>query len=346
MKCIVRILIYEFSTIIMDNDKLNCRKIVTLLVPAYNEEDVLPLFYREVVRVVAPLEDKYDFEFLFINDGSTDSTLSLLKELRAKDERVNFLDMSRNFGKEISMLAGFDHAKGDCVITLDSDLQEPPELIPTMLQKWEEGYDDVYGRRRTRKQSFMKKTTSRMYHRILAGMSQNLDITTDAGDFRLLDRKCVDALSGIREGQRYTKGLYEIIGFHKTPVDYDIHERAAGTSKWNMRKLIGLAIDGITSHSIVPLRLASYMGVIISFVAFIYLFVVLVKATIWGDAVAGYPTIVSLILFLGGFILLALGIIGEYLGRIFMETKQRPPYFLNSINGEPVYKQRTATVEI
>lgn len=330
----------------MENTKQSGRRLVTLLVPAYNEEAVLPLFYKEIVKVVAPLEEKYDFEFLFINDGSTDRTLSLLKELRSKDSRVNYLDMSRNFGKEIGMLAGFDHAKGDCVITLDSDLQEPPELIPSMLQKWEEGYDDVYGRRRTRKQSFVKKTTSRMYHRILAGMSHDVDLNTDAGDFRLLDRKCVNALSGIREGQRYTKGLYEIIGFHKTPVDYDIHERAAGTSKWNMRKLIGLAIDGITSHSVIPLRLASYMGLALSFIAFIYLFVVLVKAIIWGDAVAGYPTIVCLILFLGGFILLALGIIGEYLGRIFMETKQRPPYFLNSINGEPVERRRAATVEM
>lgn len=322
------------------------RKLVTLLVPAYNEEEVLPLFYKEVTKVVSALSDKYDFEFLFINDGSTDGTLHILEELRASDIRVNYLDMSRNYGKEIGMLAGFDHARGDCVITLDSDLQEPPEVIPAMLQKWEDGYDDVYGRRRTRKQSFMKKTTSRMYHRILAGMSNDVDLTSDAGDFRLLDRKCVDALSSMRERQRYTKGLYEVIGFHKTPVDYDVHARAAGSSKWSVRRLVGLALDGITSHSVIPLRIASYMGLVCSLIAFTYLLVVLIKAIIWGDDVAGYPTIVCLILFLGGFILLALGIIGEYIGRIFMETKQRPAYFVNSINGAPLYKSRVAEVEI
>lgn len=307
---------------------------VTLLVPAYNEEEVLPMFHREVCKVIDPLSDRYDWELLFINDGSRDRTLEILKELREKDNRVNFIDMSRNYGKEIGMLAGFDHATGDCVITLDADLQEPPETIPAMLEKWEEGYDDVYGRRRERKQSAMKKMTSRLYHRMLAGMSRDVDLTSNAGDFRLLDRRCVDALSSLREGQRYTKGLYELIGFHKAPVDYDIHERAAGKSKWKVSALMRLAVDGITSHSVMPLKLASYMGLFVSFIAFIYLIVVLVKALFWGDPVSGYPTIVCLILLLGGFILLALGIIGEYLGRIFMETKQRPPYFVNSINGD------------
>lgn len=310
------------------------RKLVTLLVPAYNEQEVLPLFYKRVREVIDPLSDRYDFELLFVNDGSSDGTLGILKALRMADPRVCFLDMSRNYGKEIGMLAGFDHASGDCLVTLDADLQEPPEVIPLMLAKWEEGYDDVYGRRRKRRQSFMKRTTSRLYHRLLAGMSGDVDFNDDAGDFRLLDRKCVDALSALREGQRYTKGLYEVMGFHKAPVDYDVAERAAGKSKWSVGKLLSLAMNGITSHSVVPLRLASYLGLCVSLSAFVYLLVVLVKAIGWGDDVAGYPTIVSLILFLGGFILLALGIIGEYLGRIFMETKHRPLYFLNSINGE------------
>lgn len=292
------------------------------------------MFHREVCKVIDPLSDRYDWELLFINDGSRDRTLEILKELRAKDNRVNFIDMSRNYGKEIGMLAGFDHATGDCVITLDADLQEPPETIPAMLEKWEDGYDDVYGRRRERKQSAMKKMTSRLYHRMLAGMSRDVDLTSNAGDFRLLDRRCVDALSSLRESQRYTKGLYELIGFHKAPVDYDIHERAAGKSKWKVSALMRLAVDGITSHSVMPLKLASYMGLFVSFIAFIYLIVVLVKALFWGDPVSGYPTIACLILLLGGFILLALGIIGEYLGRIFMETKRRPPYFVNSINGD------------
>ena len=302
--------------------------------PAYNEQEVLRLFHAEVSRVLAPLEAEYEFELLFINDGSRDATLEILQDLRREDPRVNYIDLSRNYGKEVGMLVGFDHATGDCVITLDADLQEPPEVIPEMLAKWQEGYDDVYGSRRERKQSAWKKMTSRLYHRLLAGMSNDVDLSSNAGDFRLLDRKCINAIRSMRESQRYTKGMYELIGFRKAPVMYDIHERAAGTSKWTLGKLMHLALDGITSHSVLPLRLASYLGLTVSLVAFLYLCYVLVKAAVWGDEVAGYPTIVCLILFLGGFILLALGIMGEYLGRIFMETKQRPLYFINSINGD------------
>ncbi len=310
------------------------KKIVTILIPAYNEQEAIPLFYRRIREIIDPLTDKYDFELLFINDGSRDATLEILRALRLADPRVNFIDLSRNYGKEIGMLAGFDHASGQCVITIDADLQEPPETIPLMLEKWEEGFDDVYGQRRLRRQSWFKRHSSRLYHALLSKLSDEVDLSADAGDFRLLDRKCVDAIRSIRETQRYTKGIYSLIGFRKTAVTYDIHERVAGTSKWNYRKLLHLAVDGITSHSTAPLRIASYMGLMVSAIAFVYLVYVLVKATFWGDAVAGYPTIISVILFLGGFILLALGIIGEYLGRIFLETKRRPPYFINTINDQ------------
>lgn len=313
------------------------KKKVTLLTPAYNEEESLPLFYDMVAALADKLAPRYDFELLFVNDGSKDRTLSILQDLSQRDRRVRYIDLSRNYGKETAMLAGFDNASGDCVITIDADLQEPPSTIPDMLEKWEEGYLDVYGRRRKRQQSFMKKTMSRTYHKLLSGMASGPQLSEEAGDFRLLDRKCVDALCQLRENQRYTKGMYDLIGFSKAPVDYDIAPRVAGTTKWTVGKLMHLAADGIMSHSVVPLRLASYMGLIVSGIAFIYLLIVLVKAIIWGDAVAGYPTIVSLILFLGGFILLALGIIGEYLGRIFIETKQRPPYFVNTIT--PVNEQ-------
>lgn len=309
------------------------KKKVTLLVPAYNEEEVLELFYDKVSSLIQSWGDKYNWELLFINDGSSDKTLEILRSLREKDSRVNYIDMARNYGKEIGMLAGFDHASGDCIITIDADLQEPPETIPLMLEKWEEGYDDVYGRRRQRKQSFAKRASSKMYHKLLASMSEDVDLADDSGDFRLLDRKCINAMKTLRESQRYTKGLYSVIGFKKAPVDYDIKERAAGSSKWTPAKLMRLAVDGITSHSVLPLRLASYLGLIVSFFAFIYLLFVLIKAIFIGDNVAGYPTLICVILFLGGFILLALGIIGEYLGRIFIETKQRPAYFINSING-------------
>ncbi|MBD5232005.1 MAG: glycosyltransferase family 2 protein [Muribaculaceae bacterium] len=313
------------------------KKKVTLLSPAYNEEQALPLFYDTVAALADNLSDRYEWELLFVNDGSTDGTLRVLQELAARDRRVRYVDLSRNYGKETAMLAGFDNASGDCVITIDADLQEPPSTIPLMLEKWEQGYQDVYGRRRKRQQSFMKKSMSRAYHKLLSGMASGPQLSEEAGDFRLLDRKCIDALCRMRETQRYTKGMYDTIGFSKAPVDYDIAPRVAGTTKWTIGKLMHLAADGIMSHSVVPLRLASYMGLIVSAIAFIYLAVVLLKAIIWGDAVAGYPTIVSLILFLGGFILLALGIIGEYLGRIFLETKQRPPYFVNTIT--PVNEQ-------
>lgn len=309
------------------------KKRVSIIVPAYNEEKSLPLFYNELCRVINPLEVSYEFEIVFINDGSRDNTLNILHELHLKDSRVNYIDMSRNFGKEIGMLAGFDTVTGDCVIIMDADLQEPPEVIPLMLEKWEEGYDDVYGLRRTRQQSTMKKLSSRLYHRMLENMS-DVDLTENAGDFRLLDRKCIDALRSLRESQRYTKGMYSWIGFRKAPVEYDIHRRVAGTSKWNVRKLVHLAVDGITSHSVMPLKMASYMGLIVSAIAFVYLIYILIKSMIYGDPVAGFPTLISVVLFLGGFILLALGIIGEYLGRIFLETKMRPPYFINSINGD------------
>lgn len=305
-------------------------KRVTLLVPCYNEQEALPHFYAEICRVMASLENRYDFELLFINDGSKDNTLQLLREFAGKDKRVRIVDLSRNYGKEVGMLAGFDYSTGDCVITLDADLQEPPSVIPMMLAEWENGSCDVYGRRRMRRQSAAKKFSSRLYHKILSNVS-DVDLSDDAGDFRLLDRKCVDALRSMRESQRYTKGMYAWIGYDKTPVDYDIAPRVAGTTKWTLPKLIHLAMDGLMAHSVLPLRLASYAGIIVSLGAFCYLIYVLIKTIIWGEPVAGYPSLMAVILFLGGFILLALGIIGEYIGRIFLETKQRPVYFINEV---------------
>lgn len=308
------------------------RKKISIVIPAYNEEQALPLFYRELTRVADALGARYDFEFIFINDGSADGTAEVLAGLRCADSRVNYISMARNFGKEVGMLAGFDHATGDAVVVMDADLQEPPEVLPAMIEKWEQGYCDVYGRRRQRRQSASKRFTSKLYHRILARMA-DIDLSDDAGDFRLLDRKCVDALRQLRESQRYTKGMYAWIGYDKAPVDYDVNPRVAGTTKWSVGKLVHLALDGITSHSVVPLRLASYLGLTVSLIAFVFLIWVVVKAMIWGDHVAGYPSIMAVMLFLGGSILLAIGIIGEYLGRVFIETKQRPVYFIHDING-------------
>jgi glycosyltransferase involved in cell wall biosynthesis len=308
-------------------------KKVSILVPCYDEEESLPLFHSALLETLEPIATLYDFEFIYINDGSHDGTLSLLQSYRAEDKRVNYIDMSRNFGKEIGMLAGMDYFSGDCLVIIDADLQEPPSAIIEMLQRWEEGYDDVYGRRRERQQSYAKRCTSKLYHKLLGKISDT-ELETDSGDFRLLDRKCVEALRSLRETQRYTKGLYNWIGFNKCYVDYDIAPRAAGKTKWHLTNLVRLALDGITSHSLVPLRLASYIGIVVSISAFIYFFYVVIKAMIYGDPVAGYPSMMAVLLFLGGMILLSLGIIGEYLGRVFMETKRRPPYILKSINGQ------------
>lgn len=310
------------------------RKLITILTPAYNEEEALPFFFEEVKRVTDSLKDRYDFEFLFINDGSTDRTLDVLRSLRRDDERVRILDMSRNFGKETGMLAGFDNACGDAVVIIDADLQEPPRIIPQMIEKWEQGYQDVYGRRISSKQKFIKRKTSSAFHKFITRIS-DVPLAVDAGDFRLLDRQCIDALRSMRETQRYTKGMYDWIGFKKGSVDFEVEKRVAGTTKWSFKQLTHLAADGIMSHSVMPLRLASYAGIFVSLFAFCYLIYVVIKAFIGGDPVPGYPSMMAAILFLGGSVLLALGIIGEYLGRIYLETKRRPIYFLNEEDSDP-----------
>jgi glycosyltransferase involved in cell wall biosynthesis len=269
---------------------------------------------------------QYDWEILFVNDGSNDNTERIINELIEQDSRIATVILSRNFGKEAAMLAGFDYATGDCAIILDADLQHPLSAIPQMLQYWEEGYDDVYARRRTRgDNSWLRKFFSRTYYSLLQRTS-NIDVLPDVGDFRLLDRKCIDTLKTLREQCRYTKGMYAWIGYKKKEILCDQQERIAGTSKWSFFSLINLAIEGVTSFSVTPLRISSILGFIISIVAFIYMIVIIAKTLIWGDPVAGYPSLMCIILFLGGIQLLSLGIIGEYLGRIFNETKNRPTY--------------------
>ena len=232
------------------------------------------------------------------------------------------------------MLAGFDFAKGDAVIIMDADLQDPPSLIPEMIKCWEDGYDDIYAKRRTRgKESWLRKHLSLMYYFILQKMTR-IDILQNVGDFRLLDRKCIDALKELRESDRYTKGLYCWIGFKKKELLFDRGDRINGKSAWNFGKLLNLALEGITSFTTAPLRISTILGFLISAIAFIYMCIVWIKALIWGDPVAGYPSLVMIILFLGGVQLLSLGIIGEYLGRVFNETKKRPPYIVDKYIGQ------------
>lgn len=314
-------------------------KTITILVPAYNEEAVLHKFYDRLTNVMAGLP-LYENEILFVNDGSKDSTLSIIKNLREYDNKVSYVNLSRNFGKEIAMIAGLDYAKGDAVIIIDADLQDPPELIPDMVKYWEIGFDDVFAKRNSRSgETWFKKWTSSTYYKILQKFT-NINILDNTGDFRLLDRRCVEALKKFRESQRYTKGMFSWIGFRKKEILFDRDPRAAGETKWNYLKLFDLAIEGITSFSTTPLRLSALFGCIISLFAFIYMIWIITKTLLFGDPVTGYPSLMTVILFLGGIQLISLGIIGEYLGRIFNETKNRPLYFVDEYNDErELYKK-------
>lgn len=287
------------------------------------------------MKFCPPPAHSYQFEFLFVNDGSKDRTLDIIKSLREQDPRVSYVDLSRNFGKENAMLAGFDYAKGDAVIIMDADLQHPPTLIPEMLRIWNFGeVQDVYARRKTRgREPWIRKKLSLLFYRILDHATR-FDILQNVGDFRLLDRQAIDALRRLRESERYTKGMYCWIGFRKQEILFEQQERIAGESKWNFMGLLNLAIEGITSFTTAPLRFATYVGLLTALGAFIYGLYYFIKTLIIGDPVAGFPTLIIVILLLGGIQLITIGIIGEYLGRIFNEVKRRPVYLAQEYNGE------------
>ena len=306
---------------------------VLVVIPAYNEEECLHELYKRVTAVLSKLEN-YDYEILIINDGSKDKTLEILQELHDKDNHIQYVNLARNYGKEIAMAAGFDYVKGDVVVILDADLQDPPELIPDMISYYEAGYDDIYGRRKSRKgETWLKKTTAKLFYKLLQ-KSTRVDILKDTGDFRLLSRRAVEALKKYKEQRRYTKGFFALIGFKKKEFLYDRDSRVAGQSKWNYFNLFNLAIEGITSFSNFPLRLSSFLGIIVAAFGFIYIVFLVLKTLIFGEPVRGYPTLLSVIIFLGGIQLLSLGVIGEYLGRIFDEVKNRPLYFVEKYSGD------------
>lgn len=278
----------------------------------------------------------YTFEFLFVNDGSRDRTLEIITSFAETDQRISYINLSRNFGKEVAMIAGIDHVTGDALVIIDADLQDPPELIPQMIKHWEEGYDDVYARRSSRKgESWVKKLTSTAFYHVLQ-RTTHIEIQRDTGDFRLLDRRCIDAIKQLRENQRYTKGFFSWIGYKKKEITYVRDPRAGGTTKWNYFKLINLAVDGIVSFTTAPLRISTIFGMIVSLLAFAYIVVIVVRVMLFGVDVGGYASLMAVILFLGGVQLLSLGIIGEYIGRIFNETKNRPLYLVEHYhNGAP-----------
>ena len=307
-------------------------KKISIIIPAYNEEESLPLLYDRLNNVISKLKN-YEFEMLFINDGSKDNTLKIIKELREKDARVSYVDFSRNFGKEVAMIAGLDYAKGDCVIFIDADLQDPPELIPELIKYWEEGYDDVYARRKSRKgETFLKKFTSKMYYKVLQSLTR-VEIQKDTGDFRLLDRRCVNALKQLRETQRCSKSMFSWIGYNKKEVLFDRDPRIAGTTKWNYKKLMDLAIDGITSFTTSPLRISTYLSIPTFLALIVYFIYVIIKCITQSVAIQAFQAIILLVLFFAGIQIMLFGIMGEYLGRIFNETKNRPLYFIKEYNG-------------
>jgi polyisoprenyl-phosphate glycosyltransferase len=302
-------------------------KLISIVIPAYNEQEVLPEFHRRLVAAISA--EPYAFEIVYANDGSLDSTWDVMQSLKSQDPRIALVNLSRNFGKEIALTAGLDKARGNAVVVIDADLQDPPELIPSMIRKWEEGIDVVYAKRNARKgESLAKRGTAYVFYRVMQSVSR-VKVPADSGDFRLLSRRALDAVLALREQHRYMKGLFAWVGFSQVAVVYDRDPRAAGTTKWNYWKLWNFALEGITSFTTVPLRFTTYLGLIIAVISFIYGSMIIVRTIMFGNPVPGYPSLLTVVLFLGGAQLTAIGILGEYLGRVFNETKKRPLYFLS-----------------
>jgi glycosyltransferase involved in cell wall biosynthesis len=312
------------------------RQLLTVVIPVFNEAAGLLHLHERLAQVLDGLKNRLDCaaEVVYVDDGSKDGSAALLRQLATEDARVLVLGLSRNFGKEIATSAGIDYAHGDAVVVLDADLQDPPELIEQMVAQWRLGFDCVLMRRSTRNgETWLKKTSSDWFYRLLRRIG-DVDIPRDVGDFRLMSRRAVDALRRCHERTRYMKGLFAWVGFPTVTLDYQREARHAGQSKWNYWRLWNLALEGITSFSTAPLKLASYVGLLVALSAFGYSAWVFVKAMVVGDPVPGYPSLMMVVLFLGGTQLLALGIIGEYLARVFVEVKQRPLYLVAEVQGQ------------
>jgi polyisoprenyl-phosphate glycosyltransferase len=300
--------------------------VFSVVVPMFNEAAGILLLHARLTTVMDGLGEPW--EVVYVNDGSRDATLSTVEALREHDPHVAIVNLSRNFGKEIATTAGLDHTRGVAVIVIDADLQDPPEVIPELVATWREGFDMVYARRRVRQgETWLKTRTATLFYRLMRNWGQ-VELPPDTGDFRLMSRRAVDALLKLREQHRFMKGLFAWVGFPSKPVLYDRAPRAAGETKWNWWKLWNLAIEGFTSFSVLPLKLATYLGAAVALVAALFGVLVVVRTLVWGDSPAGYPSLLVVVLLLGGTQLIFLGVIGEYLGRVFNETKQRPLYLV------------------
>ena len=326
-------------------------KKISLLIPVYNEEASLDALHASLCPLLSNQHpglkgQKYDWEVILVDDGSQDSSLEKLKELNVKDSRFRYVGLSRNFGKENALLAGFDRMTGDAMVIMDADLQHPVDTIPEMIEQWENGFEDVYGHRLTRgKESAVRRLFTKTYYKLL-NKSTRLDVLPDVGDFRLLDRKAVDAIRSLRESQRYTKGLYCWVGFRKTGVEFKTADRVAGKTHMSAARLVNLAVEGITSYTTAPLRIATVLGFLVSLVSICYMIYIICKTIIYGEPIQGFPTIICTILFLGGCQLLALGIIGEYVGKIYNESKQRPPYIVSEESDSDIMKSEKYNVSL
>lgn len=299
---------------------------LTIIVPVYNEAQVLSAFHDRMSKVMDGLEMRC--ELLFVNDGSKDNSLEIIRRLVTLDSRVAYINLSRNFGKEAAMSAGIDHAEGDAVVIIDADLQDPPELIPDMIQLWQQGYDTVYGQRVERLgETWGKKVTAKYFYRLMQTVGR-FTIPEDTGDFRLLSRRAVLALRKLSESHRFMKGLFAWIGYSQVALRYSRDPRSAGETKFNYWTLWNFALDGITSFTTFPLKLATYVGTLTALFSFLYGLFIVLRTLLYGDPVAGFPTVMTVILFLGGVQLLFMGILGEYIGRMFDETKRRPLYLV------------------
>jgi len=305
----------------------NKKKLITVVVPAYNESEVLYIFMDEMTKVFTQIQG-YRFDVLFVNDGSTDNTIETLADLVEKHTNVSYISLSRNFGKEAAMTAGFDHAEGDAVAIFDADLQDPPDLLVKFVENWENGYDVVYAKRLQRNgESFIKKLTASFFYSMMKKISKT-SIPTNTGDCRLMSRRVVDSLNRLRENHRFMKGLFAWVGYPSVAVEYNRAPRAAGKTKFNYWKLWNFALDGITSFTEAPLKIATYFGILVASLSFLFGLWIAFKAIVFGEVVQGYPTMMITILIVGGLQMLFIGILGEYMGRVFGETKSRPVYLI------------------
>lgn len=313
------------------DDKNQSKGKISILVPCYNEEDVINLCHDEITKVIEELP--YDFEIMYINDGSTDTTLEKLEALHKSDKRVVIINLSRNFGKEAAMTAGIDHITGDALIILDADLQDPPNLIPELIRIWKEtGADTVYGQRTVREgETWIKKTSAKGFYNIMSFIANSVSIPKNTGDFRIMNKRSIEAIRQLREKHRFMKGLFAWIGYKQVAMPYSRAPRAAGTTTWNYIGLWNFALEGIAGFSTVPLKIASFFGVLISLLSFLFGITIIVKTLFHGVDVPGWASLTVMISFLSGIQLLSIGILGEYVGRIFGEAKKRPLYFIEKL---------------